>query len=110
MVLTVAEAAALLRVSENTIRNAIRAGELPALRLGTGKRSGTYRILREDFDSFVEKSRDRVIVCRPALPRLAVRPAVFRHIDPTRWLAAQGLGGPATGKTGNEPSKPFSTT
>jgi excisionase family DNA binding protein len=47
---TVAEAAALLRCHPETIRRAVRTGELPATRLGYR----TLRIQRVDLESWVK--------------------------------------------------------
>jgi excisionase family DNA binding protein len=49
--LTVAEVAGRLKLNEQTVRNWIDAGTLPALRIGR-----RVRILRSDFDRFVEGS------------------------------------------------------
>ena len=51
-ILTVKEIADTLRLNPQTIRNWISRGTLPALRLGR-----RVRILRCDFESFIEKSR-----------------------------------------------------
>ncbi len=50
--LTVAEVAAELRCSEPTIRRRIRAGELPAVKLGTGRNS-SIRIPRAALDAWL---------------------------------------------------------
>jgi len=47
-VLTVEEASAYLRVSENAIKEEIQSGALPALRIGS-----ELRILRKDFEQFL---------------------------------------------------------
>lgn len=49
--LTIREAANVLRVSQSTVRNAIRRGELPAYRFGS--RGGTIRIAVTDLDKYV---------------------------------------------------------
>jgi len=90
MVVTVAEAAALLRVSENTIRNAIRAGQLPALRVGIGKKGGAYRILQEDLEAFVARCKERIVTVAAPLPPVLPPLTAFRHVDVSRWLAANG--------------------
>ena len=46
--LTVAEIAAVLRVSNMTVYRLIKAGELPALRVGKN-----YRIRTDDLDAFL---------------------------------------------------------
>ena len=51
--LTVAEVARELRLSEKTVRNLIRGGELPAYNLAERK---TY-VLRGDLEAFVESRR-----------------------------------------------------
>jgi excisionase family DNA binding protein len=45
---TVAEVAALLRVSNMTVYRLVQAGQLPAVRVGR-----SYRIREEDVDSYV---------------------------------------------------------
>ncbi len=50
--LTTAEVASELRVNPETVRRWVRAGELPALPVGSG-----YRITRSDFDAFVARLR-----------------------------------------------------
>lgn len=107
MVLTVAEAAAILRVSENTIRNAIRSGLLPALRLGTGKKSGTYRILCEDFEAFLVWSKGHAVIEPPTRPSVS-RPTAFRHVDVSRWLAGQSERGGRRPNGRTAPSLPRS--
>ena len=47
--LTVAEVAAIMRVSNMTVYRLIRSGELPALRVGKG-----YRIFEADLERFLE--------------------------------------------------------
>lgn len=51
--LTTADVAEVLKVSEETVRRWIRAGELPVL--GVGGRRGGYRIRREDLDAFIDQ-------------------------------------------------------
>jgi excisionase family DNA binding protein len=46
---TVAEVAAVMRVSNMTVYRLIRSGELPALRVGKG-----YRIFEADLERFLE--------------------------------------------------------
>jgi excisionase family DNA binding protein len=46
---TVAEVAEVMRVSNMTVYRLIRAGELPALRVGKG-----YRIFESDLERFLE--------------------------------------------------------
>ena len=60
--LTVAEVARILKLNQQTVRNWIDRGELPALRAGR-----RVRILRTDFDALVENAGGK----RPAAPRPA---------------------------------------
>jgi excisionase family DNA binding protein len=53
VLLTVAEVARLARLSERTVRRRIAAGELPAVRLGTGSRA-PVRIGADELAAFVE--------------------------------------------------------
>ncbi|MGL6225342.1 MAG: helix-turn-helix domain-containing protein [Thermoguttaceae bacterium] len=55
-ILTVEEAAEMLRCSQGTIRNLIKAKKLPAIRFGTSER-GTVRIEAAQLEGFVEKMR-----------------------------------------------------
>ena len=48
--LTVADVAGILKLNQQTVRNWIDRGELPALRVGR-----RVRILRSDFDALLEK-------------------------------------------------------
>jgi len=48
--MTVAEVAALLRLNQQTIRNWIEAGTLPALRVGR-----RVRVLRSDLEQLIEE-------------------------------------------------------
>ncbi len=49
--LTVAEVAAILKLNQQTIRNWIDAGQLPAIRVGQRR----VRIKRSDFDRLVQR-------------------------------------------------------
>jgi excisionase family DNA binding protein len=53
--LTVAEAARRLRLSEKTVRRRIRAGELPALRLGDGR--APLRVSADELDAWIAERR-----------------------------------------------------
>jgi excisionase family DNA binding protein len=57
--LTVAHAAARLSVSEKTVRELIRAGELPFIDIGVGRVRAAPRITIEDIEAFEEKRRGR---------------------------------------------------
>ena len=50
--LTTTETARVLRVRPDTVRQLVRNGELPAVRLGG---SAGYRIRRADLDRFIEE-------------------------------------------------------
>ena len=54
--LTVAEIAATLKVNEQTIRNWIEAGTLPAYHLGPARRR--VRVSRDDFDRFLNQEQE----------------------------------------------------
>lgn len=47
----VPEVADILGVTQQSVRNLISAGELPAARFGVGR--GVWRILRHDLDEFI---------------------------------------------------------
>ncbi len=49
--LTVAEVASILKLNQQTVRNWIDAGQLPAVRVGQRR----VRIKRSDFDRFIEQ-------------------------------------------------------
>ena len=53
----VAQIAALLDVNQATVYRAIEAGELKALRLGTGR--GTIRVMPEALDEYMALSQHR---------------------------------------------------
>ncbi len=52
-VLTVAEAAAMLKVDPSTLRQRLRAGTLGGFRIGTD-----WRIPKADLDAFIERNRN----------------------------------------------------
>ena len=52
--MTVAEIAAILKLNQQTIRNWIDAGKLPALHIGR-----RVRVRRADFDALIEASSQR---------------------------------------------------
>jgi excisionase family DNA binding protein len=88
--LTVAEAAAALRVSLGTIYAAIRRGELVAYAFGSGR--GTYRIERGDL---AEYKKQHATTRRPVLPMRGRAAGAFRHLDATRlasrWKDANAI-------------------
>jgi excisionase family DNA binding protein len=51
--LTVAEVAALLKINQQTVRNWIDAGKLPAVRVGARR----VRVTRSDLERFLEQGR-----------------------------------------------------
>lgn len=51
-IMTIPEAASVLRVSSKTIRQAIHRGELQALRAGS-----QYRILRQDLSAYLRRDQ-----------------------------------------------------
>jgi excisionase family DNA binding protein len=65
--LTVAEVAELLKLNQQTVRNWIDRGELPAVRVGQRR----VRVKRSDLDDFIEKgsvSQDRSAASASPLP------------------------------------------
>lgn len=80
--LTIREAAALLRLSESTIRNAVRLGQLRAFRFGI--RGGTIRISPADLDDYVAGA-----ATTPRAPRmLTATGGQFKHLDASKLLSA----------------------
>ena len=53
--LTVAEVAAILKLNQQTVRNWIDRGELPAVRVGARR----VRVRRSDFERFLEQGSTR---------------------------------------------------
>jgi excisionase family DNA binding protein len=56
--LTIAEGAARLAIDQKTLRRKIAAGDLPALRIGSG-RSGALRIDAAELNDWLEARRTR---------------------------------------------------
>jgi excisionase family DNA binding protein len=82
--LTIREAATFLRVSESTIRNAIRAGRLHAYRFGA--KGGSIRIAASDLQAYIAS-------CATVPKRTQGRPSgasggSFKMLDGGRLLAA----------------------
>ena len=84
--LSIAEAAAILRVGETTVRNAIKSGRLRSYRPATGgAANGGYRIMMADTVAFLNGSEytpeaaSRENNSRPAVGR------PFKHIE-ANWL------------------------
>ena len=100
--LTIREAAAMLRISESTVRNAIRSGQLRAFRFGT--RGGSIRIAPVDLQEYIASCA----TAKPSCPKVAPTTAGgrFKHLDASKLLSAwrqQGvLGAPQDGN--NAPS------
>jgi excisionase family DNA binding protein len=88
--LTIREASALLRLSESTIRNAIRLGQLRAYRFGT--RGGSIRIGQADLDDYVAGA-----ATAPCQGHMSVGPfppstgGEFKSLDASRLLAAEDI-------------------
>lgn len=82
--LTIAEAALLLRIGQSTIRNAIRAGQLRAFRFGT--RRGTIRISADDLDEYAAASATEPAKAAKTRPALSAAP--FKCLNAGRLLAA----------------------
>jgi excisionase family DNA binding protein len=82
--LTIKELAAFIGVSTDTIRRAVRKGELPATRVGTAYRFDLRHVRRQmERNAIVRLRRDR-----PA--RRAAPPAARRPTSPR--LVTRGLG------------------
>jgi excisionase family DNA binding protein len=83
--LTIREAAALLRISESTIRNAIRAGLLPAFRFGL--RGGRIRIARSDLQNYMQSC---LTTAQPQQPSSVskVGGSTFKNLNAAKLLAA----------------------
>ena len=56
--LTTVEVAALLALNPQTVRDAVRRGEIPFVRLWSGRKKSLIRFQRADIESFV---RDRTV-------------------------------------------------
>ena len=82
--LTIREVASLLRVSESTVRNAIRKGQLRAFRFGA--RRGTIRIGKADFEDYLASCVTEPTPTVKRRSRTAGSP--FTALDGGRLLAA----------------------
>ena len=82
--LTIREVAGVLRVSQSTVRNAIRDGDLPAFRFGA--RGGSIRVSPAHLDDYIA-SRSTV---KPAKIKTQHRPQAtpFKSLDGEKLLAA----------------------
>lgn len=102
--LTIREAAGLLRVSPSTIRNAIRAGRLRAFRFGI--RGGSIRIGLADLD-------DYQAACATTPPPMAKAQAgsaagsTFKCLDAKRLLAAWRQQGALAGQPSGRSAQSF---
>jgi excisionase family DNA binding protein len=81
---TVREAALLLRVSESTIRNAIRTGRLAAYRFGN--RGGTIRISEVALRRYLDESC--ALIARSQQDKSPSGPMPFKYLDGSKLLAA----------------------
>ena len=82
--LTIREAAGLLRVSESTVRNAIRAGQLRAFRFGL--RGGSIRLSPTDLEAYMA-------ACATEADRVQIAPrrpcgGAFQNLNAAKLLAA----------------------
>ena len=64
--LTVADIARILKLNQQTVRNWIDEGRLPAVHLGR-----RVRVYREDFDALVERGRSTPVPARGSSPAQA---------------------------------------
>ncbi len=100
--LTIREAAAMLRIGDSTIRNAIRSGQLRAFRFGA--RGGSIRIATADLEEYIAGCATAKPLCPKAAPTTVG--GRFKHLDASKLLSAwrqQGvLGAPRDGN--NAPS------
>jgi len=92
----------MLRISDSTIRNAIRNGQLRAFRFGS--RGGSIRIAAADLQEYVAGCA----TAKPSCPEVASTAAGsrFKHLDASKLLAAwrqQGVVGAPRGGN-NAPS------
>jgi excisionase family DNA binding protein len=78
---TIKEVAARLRVAPNTVRNAIEAGHLGALRL-PGKGRGIFRIPENAVREYLEGNVYRPQRTKPAAAPLKGRPLRHIKLDP----------------------------
>jgi excisionase family DNA binding protein len=86
ILLTIRETASLLRVSESTVRNAIRSGQLKAFRFGT--RGGSIRIAPADLDDYTASCST---AATPRLPQKSSgrsKGTPFKSLDGAKLLAA----------------------
>ena len=100
--LTIREAAGVLRVSESTIRNAIGSGRLRAFRFGV--RGGSIRIGRADLEDYMASC---ATAARPAGRAVGqANGGRFKNLDAGRLLAAWRRQGVLDGQQGkhNGPS------
>ena len=100
--LTIREAAGMLRISDSTVRNAIRSGQLRAFRFGA--RGGSIRIAPADLQDYIAGCATTKPSCSPEA--LTTAGGRFKHLNASKLLAAwrqQGvLGAPRDGN--NAPS------
>ena len=83
--LTVKEVCQQLSVSPACVYALVKAGELPSVRIGTGR--GTIRVVEEDVKSFVERARQGVAEAKPVDER-AGTPSGFSHLDSDKLARA----------------------
>lgn len=74
---TVQEAAESLRISKEVLYRIIQAGDLTAMRIGTGKGRSILRIAEADLAAYVEKARGQ----SDAKPVRAGKRMALKHLD-----------------------------
>jgi len=85
--LTVRDAAAILKVSCSLVYQLVAAGKLPCYRIGTGR--GAIRIRSDDLETYVAACRTDPADVSPTIPKTSrVQGRAFTHLDGERLLAA----------------------
>ena len=77
--LTTEEVLAYLQVNLRTVYRLIKAGKIPAVRVGR-----QWRFRKRDIDAWLDSQRPRG-GSRPAAPAAPARPAAARSASPRRW-------------------------
>ena len=54
--MTLREVAERLQIGKTSVHRLVTSGELPGFRVGSAE-SGTWRVLRRDFDAYIEERR-----------------------------------------------------
>ena len=103
--LTIREAADVLRVSESTIRNAIGSGRLRAFRFGV--RGGSIRIGRADLEDYMASCATAAQPAGRACGR--ADGGLFKSLDAGRLLAAWRRQGVLDGQPGERSDRSSGT-